>query len=211
MGLGVSMFSEVFGRVGHYEQYAYNVSSKREGWEVRRYAGVVAVQTVGLVPDKCFMSLAKYIGVFSTPENTSKKGAPEAIAMTTPVVSRPEKIAMTTPVVTSKSGKSQSSMQFVLPSQYQLVEQVPVPTNPNLQLVQLPPRDMAVIQFSGYCDDDSAVSKYNELVGMMVGSGVEAIGDWELHRFNPPYTLGPFRHNEVCIPVRVHDEAVMGC
>merc|ERR1711907_333752 len=103
------------------------------------------------------MQLAKYIGVFSTPENAGRGGGPEAVAMTTPVVSSPEAISMTTPVVSSKDAEnsSRSVMKFVLPSKYQSAEDAPVPTNPNIKVAVIPPQDMAVIQFSGWCDDSS--------------------------------------------------------
>lgn len=45
-----------------------------------------------------FRTLAKYIGVFSTPQNESKSQEAEPIAMTAPVVMN-EAIAMTAPVV----------------------------------------------------------------------------------------------------------------
>merc|ERR1712196_61902 len=124
--------------------------------------------------------------------------------MTTPVVSHPEKVAMTTPVVSSKDARDSSRcvMKFVLPSKYQSVEEAPVPTNSHVQLAVIPPSDMAVIQFNGWCDNSSAVSKYEELVSRMRDSGFEKAGPWELRRYNPPYALPPFRRNEVCIPVR---------
>merc|ERR1719414_2206414 len=116
--------------------------------------------------------------------------------MTTPVVSR--SVAMTTPVVSAGS-----AMRFVLPSKYRSVEAAPAPTDKRVRLLAVPAMDAAAIAFSGRCENMSqAAEKYAELQGFLKDSELEVVGPWELHRFNPPYTLAPFRRNEVIVPVR---------
>ena len=196
MGLGWSAAKEVFGATSHYESYAYTVVEDFGSWSLRRYAPAVAAETHGLSEDKCFVTLARYIGVFSTPENMGQ--AP--VAMTTPVVNRgiATPIAMTAPVI-SASG---SSMSFVLPSKYQRVEDAPAPTSPNVRLVAVPPKEAAALQFGGKCQGmEEAKGKYEELLELIKGHGLVAAGPWELHRHNPPYTLPMFRTNEVVVPV----------
>merc|ERR1712048_1102290 len=93
MGLAWSASKEIFGATSHYESYAYETLEDHGNWSLRAYAPAVAAETSTSDDNNGFMRLARYIGVFSTPENQSQ----DAVAMTTPVVN--EAIAMTTPVV----------------------------------------------------------------------------------------------------------------
>mmetsp|Transcript_49936 Transcript_49936/g.143540 ORF Transcript_49936/g.143540 Transcript_49936/m.143540 type:complete len:221 (-) Transcript_49936:119-781(-) len=206
MGLVLSFPGEVFGRIGHYESYAYSVLKDYGTWSVRRYAPAVAVETTGTGggDDGSFMKLAKYIGVFSKPENTKRgaasSSAPTAIAMTTPVISESVAVAMTTPVISDPG----AAMKFVLPSKYRSAADAPAPTDPNVRLVDVPERAMAAIRFSGRCkgcQDPVAIERHQELLRLMRELGLEPAGAWELHRFNPPFTLARFRTNEVLVPV----------
>eukprot|EP00420_Gonyaulax_spinifera_P001300 CAMPEP_0197944192 /NCGR_PEP_ID=MMETSP1439-20131203/125290_1 /TAXON_ID=66791 /ORGANISM="Gonyaulax spinifera, Strain CCMP409" /LENGTH=226 /DNA_ID=CAMNT_0043567449 /DNA_START=58 /DNA_END=738 /DNA_ORIENTATION=+ len=214
MGLAASFPKELFGFVGHYESYAYTVVQEHGSWSLRRYASAVAAEVeTSAGDDSSFMILAKYIGVFSTPENTVRSPVAMTtpvvstpIAMTTPVVSTP--IAMTTPVVSTSVAMTTpvvsagSSMRFVLPSQYRTVEEAPAPTNNRVRLVATPEMDAAAITFSGRCNSmEEATVQYEELLGHIKSNGLEVAGPWSLHRFNPPYTLAPFRRNEVVVPV----------
>merc|ERR1712032_329057 len=153
-----------------------------------------------------FKRLARYIGVFSDPENAQRDG----VAMTTPVVSKP--IAMTTPVtsqpgamgtsVVSSGSEKFATMRFVLPSKYKRVEDAPSPTNPKVRLVVVPAVEVAAMTFSGNVDHEDAKEKFEELLGLVKGSGYSVSGPWELHRHNPPYTIPALRTNEVVVPVR---------
>jgi hypothetical protein len=75
--------------------------------------------------------------VFGTPANQKS----EAIAMTAPVITNsPDSttIAMTAPVLSTSN-----VMSFILPSSIQNVAEAPVPSNPQVNLRQLPQRDLA--------------------------------------------------------------------
>ena len=103
-----------------------------------------------------FMNTASTIATFSSPPVTSHVhphviahrvfGTPanqksEAIAMTAPVITHaPDSstIAMTAPVLSSSN-----VMSFILPSSIQNVAEAPVPLNPQVNLRQLPQRDIA--------------------------------------------------------------------
>mmetsp|Transcript_25374 Transcript_25374/g.55463 ORF Transcript_25374/g.55463 Transcript_25374/m.55463 type:complete len:229 (+) Transcript_25374:88-774(+) len=119
--------------------------------QLRRYKPCVAVETVceqmhGDSSSEAFRRLAKYIGVFGTPEN----GGSSAIAMTAPVVNSGMPIAMTAPV-TNADGK----MAFILPARFQSVADAPSPTNPLVSLRQIESRVMAALTFSGSANEDS--------------------------------------------------------
>lgn len=212
MGAALSFPQEVFGRVGHYETYAHRVVKDYGAWTLRYYAPAVAVETGGNGDeDKNFIRLAKYIGVFSTPENKAQSPVAmttpvisEAIAMTTPVIT-PEPIAMTTPVISESGGGApgtSSPMQFILPSKYRKAADAPQPTDPEVRLRDVPAKVVAVLQFGGTCRGcEAAEPQRQELLSHVAAAGLEAEDGWELHRFNPPYTIPFFRTNEVVIPV----------
>mmetsp|Transcript_71770 Transcript_71770/g.134222 ORF Transcript_71770/g.134222 Transcript_71770/m.134222 type:complete len:219 (-) Transcript_71770:75-731(-) len=192
---------EVFGSVGHYEAYSYSVVKDYGTWTIRRYAPAVAAQVQqGGGDDSSFMTLAAYIGVLGDPQNKGSPGAggSEAVAMTVPVVSSTP-INMTVPVV--NAGKN-DIMQFILPSEYQRAADAPVPMNPAVTLLDVPARYTAALQWHGMCRSmEDAAPQYAELEGMMAEVGLKPAGPFELHRFNPPYTLPPFRTNEIVVPL----------
>jgi len=86
----------IFGMTGTKEP-VYKLINTSASYEIRLYqpyfiAEVKSATDMG----SSFQTLAKYIGVFGTPENLKS----QSIAMTAPVITRPEKIAMTSPVIT---------------------------------------------------------------------------------------------------------------
>lgn len=158
-----------------------------------------------------FRTLAGYIGVGTSPQNTASRG----IAMTAPVVSSSggggQAIAMTAPVVTSavaKGGNAGPStakkMAFILPQEFDSLDKIPQPTNPNVHITQIPAAKGAVHAFNGSCSDAKAKSKARELVQQLKQDGVdikeeEAMENFELWQFHPPFTIPMLRRNEVWI------------
>ena len=107
----------VFGKI-NFERPAYTVlrTAADGAYEVRRYGQSIAAEvrsadwaeelTVDEFSTVGFRTLARYIGVFTTPQNVAAGGgaggAGEKVAMTAPVVmggGKPERVAMTSPVV----------------------------------------------------------------------------------------------------------------
>ena len=168
-------------------------------YQVRRYHPAVAAQVNCTNDSEGFKRLARYIGVFGTPENIGAT----ATAMTAPVVNtpQPQPIAMTAPVANSTAGQ----MQFILPSTITM-QNAPTPTDDAVQLVQLPERTYAVLQYSGSTDLADARSRVSELV-QQVNSSSQTSGlrldeqDWQLYRYNSPLTLPFLRTNEIAVRV----------
>eukprot|EP00557_Chaetoceros_sp_GSL56_P003387 CAMPEP_0176502232 /NCGR_PEP_ID=MMETSP0200_2-20121128/14634_1 /TAXON_ID=947934 /ORGANISM="Chaetoceros sp., Strain GSL56" /LENGTH=250 /DNA_ID=CAMNT_0017901271 /DNA_START=1199 /DNA_END=1951 /DNA_ORIENTATION=+ len=162
-----------------------------------------------------FRTLAGYIGVGTSPQNIASQG----IAMTAPVVTstatttttatntrKGTSIAMTAPVVTTThEHQNQKKMAFLLPQEYDSLDKIPKPTNPNVQIKQIPAAKGAVHTFSGWCDDTKAKSKARELVHQLQEDGVmgleeeEVLKRFELWQFHPPFTIPMLRKNEVWI------------
>ncbi|XP_078178647.1 SOUL heme-binding family protein [Carex rostrata] len=174
-------------------------------YEIRRYSpSVVAEVTYDpkqLKGDKDggFMILANYIGVLGQPQNSK----PEKIAMTAPVITKtspePEKIAMTAPVITK--GDGMVTMQFVLPSKYQKVDDAPKPTDERVVIKEEGEKKYAVVKFSGVATDKVVEEKVRKVKESLERDGHKGVGDFLLARYNPPWTLPPFRTNEIMIPV----------
>ncbi|KAF8063885.1 hypothetical protein N665_1179s0009 [Sinapis alba] len=196
----------VFGKIA-VETPKYTVAKSGDGYEIREYPPAVAAE-VTYDPsefkgekDGGFMVLAKYIGVFGKPENQK----PEKIAMTAPVITKEgEKIAMTAPVVTKEGGggeKKTMTMQFLLPEMYKKAEDAPRPTDERVVIKEEGGRKYGVVTFSGTTAESVVSEKVKKLRSDLERDGFKITGDFVLARYNPPWTLPPFKTNEVMIPV----------
>ncbi|KAL2554740.1 SOUL heme-binding family protein [Forsythia ovata] len=183
----------------------YEVIQSTNDYEIRKYSpSVIAEVTYDPIQfkgdkDGGFTVLANYIGAFGNPKNTK----PEKIAMTTPVITKEsEKIAMTTPVVTKTAGNNKLvTMQFILPSKYTTAEEAPRPVDEQVVIRVEGERKYGVVRFSGVANDKVVTEKVENLKKWLARDGYKVSGDFVLARYNPPWTLPPFRTNEVFIPI----------
>ena len=201
----------IFGKVD-VERAAFESVVKTDAYEVRRYAPAVAVQVTmrsEAENNKAFGRLARYIGVFGRPENEAGGAAPAKVAMTAPVVNvrakaATEKVAMTAPVVNVEGKGGEETMQFILPAKYTM-ETAPTPTSEGVELVQLPERTYVVLQYSGRTTMEDAAKRVKELAESLADHQDMKldVDDWELYRYNPPFTLPFLRTNEIAVRVVV--------
>ena len=119
--------------------------------------------------------------------------------MTAPVTMEPksENISMTAPVSMEQTG-GQWRVHFVMPSQYTL-DTLPKPNNPAVTLREVPTSNYAVIRFSGFAGEDKTASKTADLIAWLDSKGIIPVGNPELARYNPPWTLPFLRRNEVMV------------
>lgn len=172
------------------EEAKYTVVRTIGDLEIRRYAGMVLASVPVLPDDDAFRILFRYI----TGNNRSR----EEIAMTTPVVSsapRSEKIAMTAPVLTDPD-----SFAFVLPTSYNIVT-APLPLDRRIRLVEVKPRLVAVLRFRGRAGDSQVQKETEGLMSALREHGIREKGPPFLMRYNPPFTPGFLRRNEVGVEV----------
>jgi hypothetical protein len=198
---------QVFGRNGVAEP-AYSVlhtHNSNFAYEIRRYGVRFAAEaTYTGTDDSPFRLLARYIGVFGTPENEGN----EAMSMTAPVIkAKPTAIAMTAPVMMTSSG-GQKTMMFVLPAEYDSMEKIPRPTNTNVHIKELPAAVGAVHRYSGSMDDNHAQEIAKSLIQQLRDDGVDisekdAMEKWQYWGYNPPFTLPMFRRNEVYVELEL--------
>lgn len=189
-----------FGRMT-VEEPPFDVLLKRTdnvdtSYELRRYHERFAAQAE--YPDGSkddgtpFRLLAKYIGVFGTPENEGS----QAIAMTAPVVKEekaPTSIAMTAPVTMQQEENGKKTMQFILPKEFDSMEKIPKPTNPAVTIVEVPPAVGAVHRFSG---SDFSMTKGKSVADSMVAqlgkdgvdlSSMNVMKEMQIWGYNPPW------------------------
>lgn len=190
------------------EEPEYTVLNKSEDFELRRYDAQIVAETYidgdqKQASNKGFKILADYI--FGN--NTALNGESSKISMTAPVKMQPsqvqesEKIAMTAPVTMQQQPQQTDGkwrVRFVMPSQYTM-QTLPKPNNPAVKIEQVPMQTYGVIKFSGLTGADKVDTKTTALKQWMQEQNVQLVGEPELARYNPPWTLPFMRRNEVMI------------
>ena len=190
------------GRIAE-EQPRYEVMQAlaRAAYELRAYEACCVVETSydsarGMVRGDqggSFMRLAKFIGVMSAPANDRR----EKIAMTSPVFMSPE----------GEDGAGRYVMQFVLPkSKFPGgASEAPAPTSDGVVVRDLPARYMAVRRFSGRMNEDLVMEEMKKLREALRADGVLLVNGestpTQYAGYNPPWTPGPMRTNEVMVEI----------
>ena len=191
----------VFGVRSGTEQVSYTVIAHLDdNTEVRRYPPQLVAETSVTAPDessarnKAFRVLFDYI---SGANRSQKK-----VAMTAPVetAAAPETIAMTAPVETTAQAGGSYAMRFFLPAEYTM-ETAAEPTNPEVRIVEVPERTLAVLRFSGSRGADNVARHASELERVIAGSSWRAAGEPTTLFYDPPWTIPFLRRNEVTIPM----------
>jgi len=184
------------------EEPKFTLLEKDQSFELRLYepkilAEVLVSGTMREASSKGFKLIADFI--FGN--NIATSGKSEKISMTAPVLIEPhaEKIFMTAPVNVEQSGAGWK-VNFVMPSQYTL-ETLPKPNNPLVKIKPIPAKKFAVIQFSGLVDEEKMAKKVTDLEQWISTKQLKVLGNAELARYNPPWTLPFLRRNEVLIEV----------
>ncbi len=210
MSLAVSVLQlgcSIFGSRSE-ETPRYEVLLQDQDKEIRSYQGYMIAKTEvqGDYKDAqgdAFRILADYI--FGNNKSRQK------IAMTAPVeqsaqVARSEKIAMTAPVEQTKSERGWV-MSFMMPSKYS-AEDLPEPNDPRVQFEKVEPKLVAVIRYSGSRSEKANQAKADELKAWIESQKkYEIISISRSAGYDPPWTLPPFRRNEMMFDVKPVAEA----
>lgn len=173
------------------EYVKYSVVKTEGMFEVREYPALVLVAVEGRGEDEAFRILFDYI--------SGNNRARRRIPMTAPVISRDmlgEKIPMTAPVVSRRG-----LFAFILSNDY-TTDNAPMPLDPRARLVPMPARKLAVLRFRGRATDRAVMARTAELISWVERSGLMPVGEPYLMRYNPPFTPGFLRRNEVAVEVK---------
>jgi hypothetical protein len=194
------------------EQPQYTVLYKDGDVEYRQYEPYLVSETLVAAEDirnggykdagnEGFKRLFRYI--------TGANQNSEKIAMTAPVEQQKsgEKIAMTKPVQ-QQAAADGYSVSFMLPTRYTL-ETAPVPTDPRVQVRQVPGRLMAVMRYSGRWTEKNFAKRKAQLAEVLDSENIEATGTYKSALYNAPYVPPFMRRNEVKVAVnRLPENAV---
>ena len=90
-------------------------------------------------------------------------------------------------------------MRFVVPDKNK--NNAPKPASEEVTVKEMPARTVAVYHFSGRRSDKLEKESLVKLREWMEANKLESKGEPFFAYYDPPWTLGPFRRNEVLIPL----------
>ena len=182
------------------EQPKYRVlESLGGGVEVREYAKRIAAEVTvdAQSPDQArsegFNKLAGYI--FG---NNRQR---QSIAMTSPVEInvKGQSIAMTSPVEVNSRGGAMT-MRFFMPASFSTAD-LPQPNDAMIQIIEVSPATVAVLQYSGSTKETVVAAKTVALLERLKYSQWKVAGPSKALFYNPPWTIPFLRRNEVVLEV----------
>ena len=157
-----------------YETAPYKVIRTDGDFEIREYPELKIATTARDADNSSFMRLFRYIDG----GNVAK-----------------EKIAMTTPVF-MVDGK----MAFVVPEKHKV--DTPAPASPQVLVDTMKAQRVAVFRFSGSRTKDSEPNALARLRAWMQQNKLTEAGAPFSAYYDPPWTPGSLRRNEVLVPVK---------
>jgi hypothetical protein len=168
-----------------YESAEYAVLESHSPFETREYPDLMMATTnmqfESQGDDGSFMRLFQYISGGNDPE--------QKVAMTTPVFMAPE------------ANGTHARMGFVIPKKVAALN-IPEPSNVNVHIQKRVGGRFAVIRFAGQMTNESVARAEVNLRKWMNDKGLIGDGDAEFAGYDPPWTPGPLRRNEILIRLK---------
>ncbi|MBA3896708.1 MAG: heme-binding protein [Sphingomonadaceae bacterium] len=170
-------------RASKADQPEYIVVERDGDFEVREYPALVTAATEARGPrdaalDRGFRTLADYLFA------KSRSGA---------------KLAMTAPVLSDGGGAQGWRTRFIMPLGTARADLPAPPTG--VTLASEPPRRMAAVRFSGRANDAALGEKEGALRSWLQLKSLPSEAKAEHAFYNSPMMPGPFRRNEVLVPL----------
>ena len=172
------------------DEVPYRVTRALGEIEIRDYPPIILATVEGRGDGAAFGLLFRYI----TGSNRLRSNIP----MTAPVVSERSTsttISMTAPVVSDRERFS-----FVLPPSFTM-QSAPLPLDARVRLEPVPARRVAVIRFRGWARPRQIREQIGRLLEPLRRLGIQPAAAPFLMRYNPPYTPGFLRRNEIGVEV----------
>ena len=157
-------------------------------------------------------TIAMTAPVLTMKKEKEEEEVSETIAMTAPVLVTKEEEKKEYDTASSvdlvKEGQTEAeeksslmTMQFVLPSKYRSLGQVPRPIDPRVRVREVPPRKYGVVTFNGIANEKLEEKKVASLREALHVAGFKVTGPHILAQYNPPWTIPFLRTNEVMLPI----------
>jgi DNA gyrase inhibitor GyrI len=175
---------------GNYESAEYTAIETDGPFEIREYPDLMLASTAmkfeSQGDDGSFNRLFQYI----SGENADH----QKVAMTTPVFMEPEN-------PDSRDQKTEAQMGFVIPKKV-AQQSIPNPDNQNVQIRKREGGRFAVMRFAGRMNDKTLSEAQDKLRKWMETKELTGASGAEFAGYDPPWTPGPLRRNEVLIRLR---------
>ena len=162
------------------EEAKYDVVKSNEIYEIRKYSDRLAVQALNTNQNNSFRKLFNYI----SGDNETN-----------------EEIKMTIPV-TQMEKKGNMTMQFYLPSKFNK-DNVPNPSRPDVEIVNIEGGYYAVIRYSGRASDKNFIKHKEILESELKKDNISIVGPAIKATYNGPFTLPMLRRNEVMFEIKI--------
>ena len=160
------------------EEANYEVVEKNSIYEIRKYSDRLAVETVTDNQNNSFRKLFNYI--------SGNNKTNEEIKMTTPVT-RIEK-------------EGRMTMQFYLPQKFNQ-NNAPDPKRSDVEIINIEGGYFAVLRYSGRSSDKNFIKHRDILSNELNKNNVSIKSSPIMATYNSPFTLPPFRRNEVMFKI----------
>ena len=162
------------------EEVGFEIIKKNDVYEIRKYSDRLAVETSTSNQNSGFRKLFNYI----SGDNQTN-----------------EEIKMTTPV-TEMERKGNMTMQFYLPLKFDK-NNVPIPSRPDVEIVNIEGGYFAVIVYSGRSSDKNFIKHKDILENELKKDDISILGPPIKATYNGPFTLPMLRRNEVMFEVNI--------
>ena len=174
------------------EEPDYRALATDGDFQIRDYPAITVAETVVEGPRKQALSdgfgvLADYI--------FAKSRDGEKLAMTVPVMQDAGDPMASDPPLFDDELEGGWRTRFVMPDGREAKE-LPKPPE-GIELVEIPPRKVAVVSFTGRPDDRELASQEDRLRGWLARRGETSEAEPEYAFYNSPVIPGPLRRNEV--------------
>ncbi len=180
------------------EEPLHKIVAQVNGVEIRTYATRIAAETTIDSPEMEARSTGfRRIAAYIFGENTMDG----SVTTTTPVAQvGGTSIAMTMPVAQDRGGEDTWTIRFFMPAKYTL-DTLPRPKDPLVRLVPVPAETVAVLRFTGARDPATIAARQADLREALRSTTYKPMGGAFAWFYDPPWTLPPFRRNEVAVRV----------
>ena len=174
------------------EEPTYELLKKEGDFEIRRYAPLLIAE-VEVTGDRSEASNRGFrlVADFIFGNNAGKGQESEKIAMTAPV---------TISLMTGDATKKMWRLHFVMPKEFTL-ESLPKPKNEAVRIKNVPTKIYAVYVYSGLNGDEKIDRFEKKLQDWVSSRNLRSVAPPQLARYNPPWTLPPFRRNEILLEI----------
>ena len=185
------------------EEPKYTLIAQDEPYEIRVYEPMIIAEVEisgdrDSATNRGFRIIADYI--FGNNQGADKVS--QNIAMTAPVTIEKQTQAKL-PLNSTQEELADGvwRIQFVMPSEYTL-DSLPKPKNHLVNIRQIPSKTYAVYVYSGLNGVEKVSKITQDLTAWIDKNNYQTIGNPQLARYNPPWTLPLFRRNEVIIELK---------